>query len=80
MNECKYFCEQLSDYLEGEIAEDECRYLEEHLNECPPCAILFQSLKTTVSLCGNAVSDEIPEDVKGALKEFLRKHCKKDID
>lgn len=77
MNECKYFCDQLSDYLDGEVPEDECRFLEDHLAVCPPCRIIFKSLRTTVDLCGRAISDEIPMDVRIALKEFLRKHCAK---
>jgi anti-sigma factor RsiW len=77
MNECKFFCDQLSDYLDGEVADDECRFLEDHLAHCPPCAHLYESLKKTVVLCKEAVSDEIPVDVRESLKEFLRNHCPK---
>lgn len=79
MNECKFFCEQLSDYIDGQIDEDECRYLEEHLKNCPPCSSMLASLKITVQLCERALPAEIPDDVRVALKEFLRSHCKQCI-
>ncbi len=75
MNNCSDFCKKLSDYLDRELSENECRLIEEHLEQCPPCAIIFQGLERTVSLCGKAVSDEIPEDVKKRLLSFLRNRC-----
>ncbi len=72
---CKDFCDHLSEYLDGEIGENECRLIEAHLAECPPCALIYQSLCTTVAVCGKAVSDEVPRDVKQRLKKFLREHC-----
>lgn len=78
MNVCQHFCDQLSDYLDGVAREDECRLIEEHLEECPPCQEVFRSLKKTVDICGKGVSDEIPEPVRQRLREFLREHCGKD--
>ena len=75
MNNCSDFCKKLSDYLDRELSENECRLIEEHLEQCPPCAIIFQGLERTVSLCGKAVSDEIPEDVKKRLLSFVRNRC-----
>jgi predicted anti-sigma-YlaC factor YlaD len=74
---CKFFCDRLSDYLDGEVGDNECRLIEEHLDVCPPCAILFESLKTTVDLCGKCVCEDIPENLKLRLREFLRVHCNK---
>jgi len=78
MQSCKEFCNHLSDYLDGEIGENECRLIEEHLDKCPPCAIYFESLKTTVQLCCRGVSAEMPQEVRDRLKEFLRTHCQND--
>ncbi|HMK34363.1 MAG TPA: anti-sigma factor [Desulfomonilaceae bacterium] len=75
MDECKHFCNQLSDYLDGEVTEDECRLIEEHLDVCPPCLLVYESLKTTVTICGQAVPADLPEHVRAELKAFLRKHC-----
>jgi predicted anti-sigma-YlaC factor YlaD len=77
MNECKEFCDQLSDYLDGEIGTYECRLIEEHLEMCPPCAMIYRSLATTLKLCGQGVSEEVPPEVQERLKNFLKEHCAK---
>jgi predicted anti-sigma-YlaC factor YlaD len=76
MTQCKEFCEQLSDYLDGEIGKYECLLIEEHLKECPPCAAIYESLSKTLKLCSQGVTDEVPPDVQARLKSFLREHCK----
>jgi predicted anti-sigma-YlaC factor YlaD len=78
MKTCADYCNYLSDYLDGEIGEEECRYLEEHLKLCQPCSNVYESLRTTVELCGKGVSGDIPEDVRAKLKMFLREHCGKE--
>jgi predicted anti-sigma-YlaC factor YlaD len=75
MKTCKEFCNMLSDYLDGEIGPHECQLIEEHLESCPPCAMLYFSLKTTLDICNQGVSDEIPVDVQERLRAFLREHC-----
>ncbi len=75
MNKCSDFCKKLSDYLDRDLSENECRLIEEHLEKCPPCAIIYRGLEKTVSLCGVAISDEAPEDVKKRLISFLRNRC-----
>jgi anti-sigma factor RsiW len=75
MKTCEEFCRHLCDYLDGEIGPDECRLIEEHLDRCPPCAMTYESLKTTLELCGKGVSDQVPEEVQQRLKSFLREHC-----
>jgi len=78
MKKCKDFCDKLSDYLDGEIGAKECRLIEEHLAECPPCSLTYRSLKATVEICGRAFTQEIPVEVKARLRAFLRQHCGKD--
>jgi predicted anti-sigma-YlaC factor YlaD len=74
---CRYFCNCLSDYLDGEIGPDECVLIEEHLSKCPPCATIYKSLKATVDLCCAGVSADMPPDVSARLRRFLREHCEK---
>ena len=75
MKTCSDFCDRLSDYLDGDIGEEDWSRVEEHLALCQPCSLVYQSLKTSVQLCGKGVSDDIPEDVRTKLKMFLREHC-----
>jgi predicted anti-sigma-YlaC factor YlaD len=78
MKTCADYCDYLSDYLDGDIGEEERRYLEEHLALCQPCSNVYESLRTTVELCGKSVPGDIPEDVRAKLKMFLREHCGKE--
>jgi hypothetical protein len=78
MKTCADYCEHLSDYLDGDIGEEECKSLEEHLALCQPCSLVLESLKTTLRLCDKGVSCDIPEDVRTKLKMFLREHCGKE--
>ena len=78
MKTCADYCDHLSDYLDGDIGEEECRSLEEHLALCQPCSLVLESLRTTLHLCGKGVSCDIPEDVRTKLKMFLREHCGKE--
>lgn len=78
MKQCQDFCKYLSDYLDGEVGEHECRLIEEHLEVCAPCAITYEALKTTVDICGKGLAEDIPDSVRMRLKEFLRTHCKSD--
>ena len=64
MDECKRFCDQLSEYLDKEVTEDECKLIEEHLDVCPPCSMVYESLKTTVAVCGKAIPEDLPETSK----------------
>ncbi|MCX5872487.1 MAG: anti-sigma factor [Deltaproteobacteria bacterium] len=75
MKKCKDFCDQLSDYLDKELGARECVLIQEHLEKCAPCALIFEGLKTTVIVCSEGISDEVPEEVKMRLKEFLRTNC-----
>jgi predicted anti-sigma-YlaC factor YlaD len=75
MDECKRFCDQLSDYLDREVTEEECKLIEEHLDACPPCSLAYESLKTTVAICGQAIPDDLPENVRIHLRDFLRQRC-----
>lgn len=75
-DECREFCKKLSDYLDGQLDENICTLLEKHLEECPPCGLMYESLKTAVELCRKGINDDIPEEMSRELKAFLRTHCK----
>lgn len=75
MKTCKEFCKKLSDYLDGETDENECRLIAEHLDICAPCNQVYLALKTTVSLCEQGVPARAPDAVRRRLRTFLREHC-----
>ncbi len=66
----------LSDYLDGTVEVTDCRLIEEHLEICPPCAMFYETLKTTVFVCGKGLAEDISPDVRSRLRQFLREHCR----
>jgi anti-sigma factor RsiW len=78
MKNCKEFCDQFSDYLDGELSDADCRLIEEHLAQCSPCALEYESLRTAVEVCSKGVSENIPEDIRNRLKAFLKQCCRND--
>ncbi len=78
MKQCKDFCDKLSDYLDKELGENECILIEEHLDRCAPCSLIFEGLKIAVLVCSEGISDEVPDEVRARLKEFLRNNCRAD--
>lgn len=76
MKKCRDFCEQFSDYLEGEISIEECRQIEEHLAACSTCSVIYKSLKTAIEVSKLALEDKISDEVRDRLKTLLRQHCK----
>lgn len=47
---CRDFFNQLSDYIDGELAASLCAELEQHLAGCPNCRIVVDTTRKTVSL------------------------------
>jgi predicted anti-sigma-YlaC factor YlaD len=74
-NTCEKLCEMLSDYLDGELGQNECVLIDEHLKVCPSCDLVYESLRLTVGVCAQGLSSEIPTDVRDRLKVFLKEHC-----
>ena len=48
---CKQIFAMLSDFLDGELPEENCRQLQRHLKGCRPCIAYLETLKTTVKAC-----------------------------
>jgi hypothetical protein len=59
------------DYLEATLSSDVNRELEQHLRACPPCQAYLNTYKKTVELAGQAGRQEMPEEMKRHLREFL---------
>ncbi len=49
--ECMKMFAALSEYLDGELPTRNCRDLEKHLADCPPCLAYLETLRTTAAAC-----------------------------
>ena len=70
--DCKKNFERISEYLDGELAPDICRQIEQHLMECPECQDCFDALKKSIALCRKSTREEIPQDMRERLRKRLR--------
>ena len=61
-----------SSHLEGEIKPETCVEMQRHIDACPRCKGVCDSLKQTLSLCHSAPALEIPDEVQASVKVALR--------
>ena len=69
--ECMKMFAALSEYLDGELPARNCRELERHLADCPPCLAYLETLRTTAAACrkyGDLKSLELPREFVAMLR------------
>jgi RNA polymerase sigma-70 factor (ECF subfamily) len=76
---CPDILSLFSKYLEEEIGPEVCATLERHLEGCPRCRTVCDSLRRTLALCHTSgatvrVPAAVQASVKVALKDFLASH------
>jgi len=71
--ECQELLQQLNAYVDGELAAELCQELQQHLDDCPDCEVVFETLTRTVALYRNLDEEpaELPADVEARLFQRL---------
>ena len=70
--DCNNLCEVLSDYIDGELSDELCCRIEEHMAGCEHCRVVLDTTNRTILLCHDAAREtELPEDVRERLVETL---------
>jgi anti-sigma factor (TIGR02949 family) len=77
---CHELLSSLSEYVDGELNEDLCAVIEQHMSGCQNCRIVVDTMRKTISLYhASALQVEVPEDVRDRLfhcldlDEFIKK-------
>jgi anti-sigma factor (TIGR02949 family) len=71
-DECRRLLGTLSEYVDGDLSEELCSILEEHMEECDNCRIVVDTLRKTVSLYHkSAESEKMPTDIRQRLYKTL---------
>ena len=69
---CKNLWESVSDYIDGELSEELCQRIEQHMAGCEHCRVVFDTTTKTIRLYRDgAQTTEVPDDVRGRLVETL---------
>ena len=67
--QCRQLLASLSNYVDGDLADEMCREIERHMAGCERCRIVVDTLRKTVELYHTAAADEppAPDDVRRRL-------------
>ncbi len=68
---CKDFLLALNEYLDETEDAALRREVEEHIEECPNCWVVFDTTKKTLQVFKGIQSQDIPEDVHRRLMERI---------
>jgi anti-sigma factor (TIGR02949 family) len=74
---CRELFERLSEYVDGELSQELCEEIRNHMDGCDPCVNFAKTLKTTADLCRRLPSQPIPPQVAADLRAFLSVHLPK---
>ncbi len=69
---CAQVIRLVSDYLDGALAPDDARRVEEHLAICPPCRGFLSQMRETKKLVGRLSEDDLPPEMQQALVNAFR--------
>lgn len=70
---CREMFAHLSEYLDRELDEADCRQIESHLQHCDACRACCATLARTVSLCRGMPAHAVPEAMSVRLREAVQK-------
>jgi anti-sigma factor RsiW len=70
---CQSFLDEMSDYIDGALADDLRVSLEAHLAKCPNCWVLLDETKRTVEIFGSYDCHPLPDNVRNRLKQAIAK-------
>lgn len=70
---CKEFLDELSDYLDGEVAEDVRKHLDTHMSECPNCWVIVDTTKKTLQIYKGMEPEPISPQLHSRLMAALEK-------
>lgn len=68
---CQSFLDDLSDYIDGDVAEEIRVTFEAHLAKCPNCWVVFDETQRTVEIVQRFDCHPMPEEIKDRLLQTL---------
>lgn len=72
---CKEALQEISDYLDENLAADLKSTLKAHLKCCHHCQVIFDTTRKTVELYCDGKLYPLPDDVRTRLHAALRERC-----
>ena len=69
---CREMIELLLDYCNGELDNELCRQLREHLDMCPPCVTYLETYQITIRISRQLPRAPLPPQLTARLEQALR--------
>ena len=69
---CTEVFEHLSEYIDHEITEEMAECMTAHISGCAPCVRFLESLRTSIGLCAEYGSHEMPRAIPASLREQMK--------
>jgi anti-sigma factor (TIGR02949 family) len=78
---CHHLLDNLSEFVDGELKDELCQEIQQHLDDCEDCKVVVDTLRKTIYLVRANASEpvELPQDVRERLfrrldlEEFVEK-------
>lgn len=74
---CEDLVALIIDYLEGEMDPLLREEFQRHMGDCSSCLAFLETYKKTKELTKDIKCDDIPDEVKRRVREFLKKQISK---
>ncbi len=74
---CREYIDDLNGFLDGELDDDLCREIEQHIGQCNNCRIMVDTMRQTVALCREGRPEKLPPDLEAKLSSKLRERWNK---
>lgn len=72
---CKEILDILSDYVDGELADEQCHRIQEHLKGCPGCLEFVETFRRSLEIAHDLDEKHPSEDVCLSVLQAFRKSC-----
>jgi anti-sigma factor (TIGR02949 family) len=69
---CRHMLDSLSEFVDGTLADELCSEIQRHLDDCPDCHLVVDTLRKTIYLYREtAEPPDVPADVRQRLYQCL---------
>jgi anti-sigma factor RsiW len=69
---CQELVELVTDYLEGDLSEEERARFEEHIGRCDACGTYLEQMRQTIALAGSLSPAALTPEAERDLLEAFR--------
>lgn len=73
MSNCMEVMKEISNYLDGDLAEEVKSVIREHLKKCSNCQVIFDTTRKTIELYCDGEIFPLPDAVRERLHLALRR-------